>query len=851
MKRIPALLLCAFLMGEKEAKAQTVTTTPSTEFDRHGIWRTLFGDGWRDVWATPIQVRVLNLATYAGGLEPFKQGGNQSKTLRFHAGDGRTYIFRTTYKNVEKSLPKDLKKTLMGEIIQDQTGSFHPTGLLAVDVLADAVGVLHAPTELYFMPDDPRLGKYRDDFKNMLGTIEERPEDSEKGKTFADAKDIESTEDLMMKLEESTKNKVDARDYLTARLLDFLIGDVDRGADNWRWAEYDAPGGGNIYRPIPRDRDYAFMHIEGMLPNLAAKVYPKLTEFRNEFPKIRTLTFMSAEFDRSHLVELPWSEWQATVSRMQNALTNDVIDRAIARIPPEHRAISEQVIRDGLRSRRDGLLAIAQEYYHTIAQNADVFASDDDERAEITQHDDGSVTVQLFRKSSDQIFNRRFLPQETQDIRVYLDRGNDQAIVRGSIAHSIKVRVVGGEGDDVLVDSSAAGARFYDATGQNTFVRGANTAVDTKPYQTMQPARFLDSEDEKTNPDKNPHMILEERRGRHQDLQTARADFVAQKTTAATVRTWGKKAAWTPLIDFQDGPGVILGFGPIVTDYGFRRPPFETQLMVRGLVGLNGGYGAEAVLAQHWEQSPWSLSVVGRATTRLDSNRFFGFGNNTPFISDDSSIVLRKDVMVSPALNYSFDKNSRLAVGPVIHYVNPDGFDDRADVGVRAELGLLNSQRDQVKARGVDFIGGGSVYDRFQEAHVTGHAYLGLGRGTLALRAAGRRVWGDFPLNEAALLGGIESLRGYRWNRFAGDASLFGTAEVRFPVTRIKLLTAGDLGVIGFSDVGRVWYHGDSPGTWHDSQGAGVWFGTLGQVVSLTYAKGEQGRVNFSIGFPF
>ena len=46
------------------------------------------------------------------------------------------------------------------------------------------------------------------------------------------------------------------------------------------------------------------------------------------------------------------------------------------------------------------------------------------------------------------------MPNETSEVRVYLHGGGDSAIVRGSGERGIKLRLIGGKGDNQLVDSS-------------------------------------------------------------------------------------------------------------------------------------------------------------------------------------------------------------------------------------------------------------------------------------------------------------------------------------------------------------------------------------------------------------
>src|SRR5690606_2652221 len=127
-----------------------------------------------------------------------------------------------------------------------------------------------------------------------------------------------------------------------------------------------------------------------------------------------------------------------------------------------------------------------------------------------------------------------------------------------------------------------------------------------------------------------------------------------------------------------------------------------------------------------------------------------------------------------------------------------------------------------------------------------------LGSGpVLALRAGGARAWGVFPFQESAFLGGSHSLRGFDRERFAGDAMVFGNAELRVPLVELELLLRGDLGISGLVDVGRVFVNGESPGGWHHAQGGTIWFMTPAISVSLTYAHGEDHELYVDLGLPF
>ncbi len=868
--------------GNAATPSKTVSVQADTEYDRGGLWCTLFGNGWRDVWSAEITVPVLDLDAYAGGLKPFKAGGNQSKTLRLRGADGRTYVFRSTEKNAQKALADDLKDTPIGAVIQDQAASFHPTCQLVVAVLQDAVGLLHAPPTLVFMPDDPRLGEFREEFANMLGELEERPDDSDKGPAFAKAKKIVGADKLLENLEASMEDPLDSRDYLKARLVDFIVGDTDRGADQWRLAKFER-GGRDVYRPIPRDRDYAFLKSEGVLMGIGRRMQPRLVHFDERYPKLNSLLYMTREFDRSQLVDLTWEEWETVATSIQQRLTNDVIDRAVMQLPETHREKSGAEIAAGLKARRDTLLDVTREFYLLVNREADIFASDEAERAEVVRHTDGSVSVRLFRTQADGVvaaygalpplFDRRFLPDETEEIRVHLERGNDTVVVRGDSDRSIPVRVIGGEGDDVLADSSRVAhgtvTHFYDASGRNEVVRSAHTRVTTKPFVTPPPRRSLDDE-ENDEPEEEPRVLSEERRGRYRDLMAESNDFIEQKTGAGA-RDWGGSSGWTPMTGYRESGGVVLGFGPTITDYGFRRRPYAWRTAARGMVGTRtGDLGIQLSADRTLENSRWGMSFFAHAT-QLESNRFYGYGNDTELIDPSLSLIKRDEALMLASLLYSISPSSALAFGPVAKYVNPEvpngspadataplGTDSFGQIGLRADLTIdkTNVEAKQQSGFGVDVGASGypAVWDAdesFGEAHALARVFIPLGWPTLALRAGGQRSWGSFPLHESAFIGGRWSLRGFRWDRFAGDASAYGAAELRVPLFRMTLLTRGQLGVVGFTDVGRVWMDGDSAGDWHTGLGTGLWFGSLGRQVSVTYAKGDEHRVYFYYQMPF
>jgi hypothetical protein len=155
----------------------SVTVVPGEIYEASGPYRALVGSGYRDLWTTPIRVPVADLGTLGGGLTPVELGGGTTtQTLQLDGADGRRYVFRSVQKS-PRDLLEDLEGTPAAAIIQDQMSAFHPSAAMITARLLEAVNVLHPEPRLMVVPDDPRLGEFREQFAGMLVLFEERPDD--------------------------------------------------------------------------------------------------------------------------------------------------------------------------------------------------------------------------------------------------------------------------------------------------------------------------------------------------------------------------------------------------------------------------------------------------------------------------------------------------------------------------------------------------------------------------------------------------------------------------------------------------------------------------------------------------
>ena len=138
--------------------------------------------------------------------------------------------------------------------------------------------------------------------------------------------------------------------------------------------------------------------------------------------------------------------------------------------------------------------------------------------------------------------------------------------------------------------------------------------------------------------------------------------------------------------------------------------------------------------------------------------------------------------------------------------------------------------------------------------HADTRGFIGIGGSTvLALRGQLVRASGALPAAEQSLLGGSDTVRGYRTGHRAGDTLLAGTIEVRQPLN--SPLSVGRFGVKAFVDAGTAWPAG---GRWDDRRldrgiGGGVYLGAGPLMMDLDVAKPREGKVraHFGLGVTF
>ena len=815
--------------------------------------RNLFGNNYRKEWETPIKVPVFDIGKEKGGLKILKRGGGQqTRSLRLEAKDGRQYVLRSVEKYTEKAIPANLQKTFAAQIVQDGISESYPYAALAVPKMADAVGVYHTRPKIVYVPDDPRFGIYQEGFKNELFLFEERVAgDWSDSELFGGTKKILSTEKLLKKRYKSSKLMIDEQAVLRARIFDLFLNDWDRHDDQWRWACFEKDGK-IIAQPIPRDRDQVFFYSDGKIPWLMRRKWlmPKFQVFDSIVDNVLGLGFNSRYFDRSFLSSQTKEDWVKVAHDLKVKLNDEVIEAAIADLPQEVFSISGTDLILKLKSRREILPQMAEDFYSFLAKEVDVVGTRGNELYQAKWDNDGSLNVKINSlskkgKKRELIFARKFFPDETKEVRLFGLEGKDKFEVKGKASDtSVKLNLIGGKGKDkfALETNRKSKVSVYDK---------ANTKINKG------------------------------------------AVFKNKTSKRSQVNVYNRKAfkydILSPVINgnFVSDGGLILGAGFNYTSQAFKKEPFASQH--KFLMNYSFRYPSFEIKYEGEINSVFrNIDFVGT----LDYNSpnfqgyYYGLGNKSENPQSDdhkyNSIRFEK-LVVNPQARIKFNGQHQIKMGLffeqsrlqetdnrfVTDFANPkNDLDPVEDFSTRKYLGIninyiWDSRNSKVlPSRGMYWqlgyqgFKGLERYDRNFNRYSSDlrmfFSFSPPARTVLAVRLGGAYNSEGYSVFQANKLGLKSNLRGYPIDRFTGDGMVYQNTDIRFRLSQFRsYLLAGEFGVLAFNDVGRVWISGERSDALHHGYGGGLWLSPFKlMVITANLSCSEEDRI-FSLEFKY
>ncbi|RMB59563.1 phosphoesterase [Dokdonia sinensis] len=834
------------------------TVYQQEDTDVSEVHRSIWGDHYREVYGTPVEAPVALLDTLMGGFTvDRKGGGHQTRSLRLRDSKGHNYNMRAIRKSAvqflqtvafkDKFVQDEFEDTFTEDVILDFYTSAHPYASLAVAQLSDAVGIYHTNPKLIYVPKQRALGKYNDEYGNELYIIEERPDEGFLNvASFGNPDAIDSTEDLFENLRDDEEYQLDEDAYLRARVFDMLIGDWDRHADQWRWARFDN-GGKKIYRPIPRDRDQVFSKFDGALLGVLKTLIPATKQFQNydgNLKNIKWLNEAGIKLDRSLVKNAVKEDWLAQATYIQENLSDEAIDRAFLKLPKEVQDLGVDEIKESLRKRRENIVKITEKYYDYLSSLVILTGTDKDDHFEITRNE-SETRVQISRIKDGNIqkpfVDRTIKASDTNEIWIYGLDDDDTFHVSGEGKRPIKMKIVGGQNNDVYDIEDGRRLKVYEhKTKPNTIKQrgGANFKFSNiYNFNTYDPQRKISSS----------NSIL-------------------------------------PAIGFNPDDGFLIGVTDVFVTNGFKDDPFASRHTFKlgyyfATQGVDLNYSGS--FANAFGQ--WNLIVGGRFTNESFASNFFGFGNETENNDDELGLdynrVRNGNIMgrIGVESDNTFGSKLRFVASfERIEIEETDGrfinevfipeldnfFGGQSFVGLEGAYTYVSADNAANPTRGMEFaaiIGGKrnlSAGDRM-------YAYFKPKIGFYNALSRNRKLvlktlvqshinfGDDFEFYQGAALGARTGMRGYRFQRWIGESALAGSADLRYSFERFQTgLIPIQIGIFGGADLGRVWLDGEDSKRWHNDFGGGFWINMVETVSGQVGAfAGEDGvRIDFRLG---
>ncbi len=820
----------------------------STQYEKRKFG---IGATYRKAWSTEVEVPVLLLDNVHGGLEPVREGGGfQTRSLRLENSNGQQWVLRSVDKNVTKVVPVPLRKTLVSDLIQDGISSSHPYGAMVIPPLADAAGVYHANPQYVWLPAQKALGDFNTDFSERLYLFEERPGGNLKGhKNYGGATESINTLELVTKLYKNHKHKVDQAYVLKARLLDFLIGDWDRHDDQWRWGIYksDTEADKKIYRAIPRDRDQVFFKNDGFIQYIASRPYiaPGLRKFDHELDFIDGFNFNARHFDRHFLSELNEESFLEAASNLQSAITDEVIQKALARWPEEIYVLNGNDIRDKLKSRRENLVDYAKEYYKYLSKEVTAIGTNHKNVFEVVALPNDQLDVRVYHLDKDDkshlIWSRIISGDQTDELRLYGLKGKDTFSFSGSHKSSVKINLVGGSGEDTVQnDSEHLNIKAHDKVGGMS----VNGNRITTRINNNKGVNSFDRKDWELN-----------------------------------------RSLHFPMITFYTDEGAGISYNVLWTKNGFRKKPFaSTHRLKLSYFRQNSAFVGN--YSGHWTSiwgPDWGLKLNASFTGPTFTQFFYGLGNEFvnyeevfPDTQESGSprfhIVRGTHLDINSDFTKTLRNNNSFTINPSLEYIDltnsqnaldderfifseeagrsTSDFDSKLYIGLGVNYkstklnNVANPTRGYVFTIGADYKQSLSSIDFSNltlESSIAAYIPFTIThKVVVATYIGGAYTFGGYEFFHANYLSNQSRLRGFRTNRFAGDGIVYHASDLRIKLLEGKGGLRTGLGVFGSFDYGRAFLEDERISTWHTSIGGGIYLTPFDLVgFKIGYYVGE------------
>lgn len=798
-------------------KEVVASVYPKELTEKKRSFYSTWGKRYYKSFSAKVALPTVNLDTLYGGLTPVREGGgHQSKSLRFENPQGQEFVMRALKKDAskyiqsalfkERYMVNDIKNTKTEALVLYGFTASHAFAPFTISDLAKEIEVNYTSPKLFYVPKQNAIGKFNSKYGDEIYMIEERAADGHGDKAgFEFSNQLISTYDMLEAIRKNENHMVDEAKYIRSRLFDMLIGDWDRHFDQWRWAVVKE-NGKTIYKPVPRDRDQAFSIMDdGWLMKFVTWLVPSVRLIRSYDSELKDPDWFNVEafpLDVALINKSTKEIWDRETARIQNAMTEEAIDRAFLNFPEEVRDKSIDEIKAKLLGRRDNLKTISDEYFEIVNKHATVRGTDKDDWFEVVRKPNGNTLVKVFRikngKKKDLFFEREYKPSENKEVWLFGLDDDDYFEVKGDGKSSVKLRIIGGQNVDSYNIQNGRGVHIYD----------------------------FKSKKSKFETNKGKHHLKDDYISNYYDYKKVKFD----------------SKSFLPIIGSNPDDGFKLGLAYKYIKNSYDGEYFTAKHHLNAHVffatgGFDFNYYGEIAEVFH----NVNLGIEGRFASPNFTINFFGYGNSTVNLnknygdlekqSQNYNRVKQSNYILKPSLIRKGEYGSLISLSASFESVGIDNTEERfireylatskdpeRDNFLGAELryNFTNYDLAAYPTLGFNFdlllgyknnVDNHNSYSYFAPSLGVNYKLIPSGDLVLASQAKAHFNFGDeFEFYQAASIGGDNGLRGYRNQRFSGKTAFFQSSDLRYRIKRYRTsILPLEIGVYAGFDYGRVW----------------------------------------------
>jgi hypothetical protein len=445
------------------------------------------------------------------------------------------------------------------------------------------------------------------------------------------------------------------------------------------------------------------------------------------------------------------------------------------------------------------------------------------------------------------MYNRIFNAHETRELRLFGLNGDDKFEIDEDVRSKIKIRIIGGKGNDTFNLKGNVRNFVYDLSTEKN--------VSQKLRRTNKEfSKNISVNDYKNN------------------------GYQYNKTIFPILN-----------IGYNPEDQFLVGIGLTSHTYGFSKEPYASFQRLNTLYAP--GYGAYQIKYNGIFNSIIFKNdlVANFEMVNPTLNNFYGYGNET--VNDKSKskeyyrvrnnylqvdLLLRKrlndflNFSLGPTyyhywVNYKENKERILSNPSIIGSDSANIFSNKNYAGLKFKVDINYTNNEIYPTRGITWFTDFTYMDGTNNnshtitklnSDMTIYAAISdKSRLAAVIRLGVGHIFSkNFEYFQAMNIGANNYVRGFRKNRFSGRSMVYQSTELRVKLfTSKSYIFPGDVGLLGYCDLGKVWMSNEHSQKWHSSFGGGLYFVPY-RLIALSASVGfsnEDRLVNISLGTKF